>query len=269
MKIIFILLVFNISSLSSKVLHKSDDFLDFVRGFGYKAEAHEIETEDGYLLTVHRILPTTKKHQKFPVFLMHGIIATSGDYVVTGPEKALAFFLADNGFDVWLGNARGNKYSMNHRNFSSESPGFWNFSWHEIGFYDLPGMINYLLKITKALKTFYVGHSQGTTSSLVMLSTRPEYNDKIAQAHLLSPIAFMENFPQPILKILKPEIDKGALDAYTFLNLEPIWNVSVNFRDYFCADIELINEFFCPSLVLVTFFFFGFNKVGVEIDTVS
>lgn len=243
--------------------------MDFVSGFGYTAEAHEVETEDGYLLTLHRILPVTKRHKKYPVLLMHGFLATSGDFIVTGPEKALAFLLADSGFDVWLGNARGNKYSTNHRNFSSESTDFWNFSFHEIGFYDLPGMINYLLKITKASKTFYVGHSQGTTALFVMLSTRPEYNKKISQAHLLSPVAFMESFPQPLMKYLKPEIDNGLLDDYNFLNFEGFWNISVNFRDHFCSDVEIIKEFFCPALVLLTFFFFGANKSGVEIDTVS
>lgn len=48
------------------------------------------------------------------------------------------YMLADNDFDVWLGNARGNTYSANHtilKPFGSRinRRKFWDFSWHEIG----------------------------------------------------------------------------------------------------------------------------------------
>lgn len=72
----------------------------------------------------------------------------------------LAYILADLGFDVWLGNARGNRYSRGHHSMSVESEEFWDFSWHEIGFYDIPAMINYVLDTTKKDKLDYIGHSQ-------------------------------------------------------------------------------------------------------------
>lgn len=43
---------------------------------------------------------------------------------------------------------------------SVESEEFWDFSWHEIGFYDIPAMINYVLETTKTDKLDYIGHSQ-------------------------------------------------------------------------------------------------------------
>lgn len=67
-------------------------------------------------------------------------------------------------------------------------------------------MIDYMLNATSFAKTFYVGHSQGTTSLLVLLSMRPEYNLKITQAHLMAPAAFMENVPHPMFKLLGNEI---------------------------------------------------------------
>lgn len=97
---------------------------------------------------------------------------------------------------VWFGNARGSRYSMKHKNFSSDSREFWTFSWHEIGYYDLPAMIDYVLRESKSPELFYAGHSQGTTSLLVLLSTRPEYNKKITEAHLMAPSAFRKKLPR-------------------------------------------------------------------------
>ncbi|XP_033213205.1 uncharacterized protein LOC117170525 [Belonocnema kinseyi] len=58
---------------------------------------------------------------------MHGNLGSSADWVVTGPSNGLAFLLADSGYDVWLGNNRGNTYSKNHTIFLETSYGFWDF----------------------------------------------------------------------------------------------------------------------------------------------
>lgn len=67
------------------------------------------------------------------------------------------------------------------------------FSWHEIGMYDIPASVDYILNKTENTELYFVGHSQGTTTFLVMNTMRPEYNKKIKFAVLLAPIVFLRN----------------------------------------------------------------------------
>lgn len=139
-----------------------------------------------------------------PIFLMHGMLSASSDWILMGPERALAYALSDAGYDVWMGNARGNTYSKKHKYLSHYFQPFWNFSWNEIGIYDVPAMIDYILQATNEKQLHYVGHSQGTTVFFVMLSEKPNYNDKIKSAHLLGPAAYMGNMYSPMTRAFAP-----------------------------------------------------------------
>lgn len=131
---------------------------------GFHPETHTIETEDGYILKMHRILPRAKDQPpKAPILLIHGMFCTSADYLILGQYKALGYLLSNKGYDVWLGNNRGNTYALKHKTLKSSTNKFWEFSFHEMGYYDLSRMIDYVLEATKQEKLFYVGHSQGTS----------------------------------------------------------------------------------------------------------
>ena len=40
-------------------------------------------------------------------------------WLLLPPKKSLAFLLADNGFDVWIANSRGTKFSRGHTSLTS------------------------------------------------------------------------------------------------------------------------------------------------------
>ncbi|XP_035891469.1 lipase 3-like [Anopheles stephensi] len=174
---------------------------ELVSKYGYNVEEHSLQTEDGYRLTVHRVQSPGLTNGTV-VLLMHGLLCSSADWLMIGPGNALAYLLADQGYDVWLGNARGNRYSRHHDTINPDHSSFWKFSWHEIGRYDIPATIDYILEQTGHRRLQYVGHSQGTTGFFVMASTRPEYNDKIIQMNALAPVAFMGHMKSPLLQFM-------------------------------------------------------------------
>lgn len=101
--------------------------------------------------------------------------------------------LLRNGNDVWLLNARGTRYSRTHTylNPDVQRQIFFNFSFHEIGTLDLPATIDYILYKTLHTQILYIGHSQGSTTSYILCSEKPEYNDKIKAVFSLGPSAFL------------------------------------------------------------------------------
>ena len=65
-------------------------------------------------------------------------------------------------------------------------------------------MIDYVLKDTGASKIQYIGFSQGTTVFWVLMSTRPEYNDKVIAMQALAPVAYVGNIKSPLIKAIAP-----------------------------------------------------------------
>jgi lysosomal acid lipase/cholesteryl ester hydrolase len=59
-------------------------------------------------------------------------------------EVAPAFVAARAGYDVWLGNSRGNKYSKEHTTLDTKSKSYWQFDWETMGDYDLPALLEYI-----------------------------------------------------------------------------------------------------------------------------
>ena len=100
---------------------------------GYFYEEHRVTTEDGYILTLFRIPGKSNdsslvKGTKSAVLLQHGLMDSADGWVANRKEKAPAYILVEAGYDVWLGNSRGNKYSRAHIDPKISQKDYWAFS---------------------------------------------------------------------------------------------------------------------------------------------
>lgn len=74
------------------------------------------------------------------------------------------------------------------------------FSFHEQGYYDLAASIDYALNTTGQRNLYLIGHSRGTTSSFVLLSTRPAYNEKVRLLINYAPVAYIKHAKGALLQ---------------------------------------------------------------------
>ena len=183
---------------------------------GYPLEIHNIMTEDGYQLRVYRI-PGTKDEENYkekvkdPVLFQHGLLDSSDGWVCNSEEKCLPFIMANNNYDVWITNSRGNKHSKYHEAFSPVGYEFWSFSFHEMGMYDLPAVLDHIYNVNRSKKKIiYIGHSQGTCMMFAALTMKLDYfKEKVKVFVALAPVARVANLKSNFLKFLeKIKFDK-------------------------------------------------------------
>lgn len=75
---------------------------------GYPVETHTVQTKDGYLLSIQRIpFGRTKSQSNTPnlrkkvVFLQHGLLSSSTDWVINFPTESLgSYFIFFNFFNT-------------------------------------------------------------------------------------------------------------------------------------------------------------------------
>lgn len=236
-------------------------------------------TSDGYILRLDRIRSKSDE-SKPPIFLMHGLFESSTQWIILGANLSLgnifvllptifnfqfnhlisAYLLNEAGYDVWLGNARGTAPSRSHKYLNPSKKEFWSFSWHEIGLYDVSASIDYILSATHQKKLHYVGFSQGTTSFLVLTSMRPEYNDKIIEANLLSPVAYLGNTKNGLLCFLREHysILMGIVRIYGLNNTIVKNQMFVRLFEFACRNLgDGKTHFGCKFFLL----FFGSNQI--------
>jgi len=189
---------------------------ELITSKGYGCEEHYPVTSDGYVLALQRIRPrnnVTTNSSKV-ILLQHGLLDSAATWVMNQDYNSLGFMLADQGFDVWLSNSRGNEYSHTNIHVKSHKKAFWQFSWDEMAKIDLPTFVDYVTLHTGVDKIYYGGHSQGTLIAFTGFSMNKDLANKIEHFFAMAPIISMGRVEGP-MKLL----GKFHQVFYDWLNL--------------------------------------------------
>ncbi|EEA23908.1 cholesterol esterase [Talaromyces marneffei ATCC 18224] len=239
-------------SVAESIAH-AVDFADLCSIYGYETEEHIVQTKDGYLLGLHR-LPYRRGEEadyvnagkngtrKKVVYLHHGLLMNSEVWVcLTDEQRCLPFQLVERGYDVWLGNNRGNKYSKKSTQSSPASADFWNFSIDEFAFHDIPDSIEYILEVTKQPSLSYIGFSQGTAQAFAALSVHPTLNQKVdvfvALAPAMSPAGLYNGIVDALMKA-SPQVVFLAFGRRSILSSTAMWQ-SILYPPIFVRIIDI------------------------------
>jgi pimeloyl-ACP methyl ester carboxylesterase len=110
--------------------------------------------------------------------MMHGLLDCSVSWFLHEDKaKSLPYLLAAQGYDVWVGNNRGNRLS---RHEDDACPKYWQYTFDHLVDYDQPALIAGVLATTGSEQVIYVGHSQGSTQFLLGLGVHGQLKEKIA-----------------------------------------------------------------------------------------
>uniref|UniRef100_A0A8C3Y2E6 Lipase n=1 Tax=Catharus ustulatus TaxID=91951 RepID=A0A8C3Y2E6_CATUS len=219
---------------------------EIIRYHGFPSEEYEVTTKDGYILAVYRI-PAGRNDrntgQKPAVFLQHAFLGDATHWISNLPNNSLGFVLADAGYDVWLGNSRGNTWSLKHKTLKPCQKEFWQFSFDEMGKYDIPAELNFIMNKTGQKHIYYIGHSEGSAAGFIAFYTYPELAKRVKVffalgpvttcQHATSPLVKLIRFPEPLLRLVLG--CKGAAHQIEFLK-GPVTQLCTSL-DKFCAHV--------------------------------
>ena len=171
----------------------------------YVVEKHIVTTDDGYILQLYRVNLSDVEQQKLPdndklnlnkpVLIQHGIFNDSTS--IMKRHTNVAYYLIDKGFDCWLGNNRGSKFSISNVNAEISSEDFYEYSITEMGIYDQPAFYREILAEypqENDKQIIYFGHSNGNTQMFIALNdpvTKDFMRKHTERFFALSPIVFM------------------------------------------------------------------------------
>ena len=197
-------------------------YKSYIQSFGYKLEENSVTTDDGYILSVWHLNPKSANGKI--VFMQHGLADTAWTFFQLG-KNSLPFLLLKEGFDIWLGNSRGNIFSNSHVSKNPKDPksGYNDYSIDNLAANDLPAMIKYVRSKTGNKKIIYIGHSQGTTIFFMNAMHNPTFTeqsfDRFVALGTVPNIAHTKFAPIEILDKIGTILKKvGIIDTFNLSN---------------------------------------------------
>jgi pimeloyl-ACP methyl ester carboxylesterase len=250
---ILLLIVSLCSSVPVPPVNQHDPDCDYnitqmIQTKGYPCEEHKVLTNDGYILGIFRISHgrnTSSSSPGRPVLLQHGLLDSSTTWVMNFPDQSLGFILADAGYDVWLGNMRGNYFSRAHVKYNPDhDEQFWDFSYDDMARDDLPSMIYYILNVTKHTQIAYVGHSQGTVIAFAEFGRLNNVvQNNVSFWAALAPIAHLGHAISPIRYLSTPKIVK---------DIEELWHELFGRNEFLPSSsiIHWLGKYACGEVII-------------------
>ena len=151
-KSILLLALTTVSIVEAQSQEDIDNYPDYAEAFshgphgGMTWEPIKIQTDDGYTLTMFHITGTKDdgpiEITKPAVILQHAFGSSAIGWLstLTG-QVPMAYNFALMGFDIYLTNNSGVKYSQVHNEYTVDDCKFWLMDWIKWGTYDIPAAV--------------------------------------------------------------------------------------------------------------------------------
>ncbi len=184
-------------------------------------------TADGWTISVCRYEPAKADSGRMPVILCHGL-SYNGQFFDLAPEISLALDLQQAGYDVWVPSLRGAGWSTKPPYsrlrqlfrgdlyttggvFTSMGRGALKINWtvDDHVRYDLPAIIDLVLKESKHKQVHWIGHSMGGMIMVAHLATQPEESRVASFVALGVPVFAPPPLRAPLEQLAK---SRGAVE---------------------------------------------------------
>ncbi|MCO5562207.1 hypothetical protein L7F22_015833 [Adiantum nelumboides] len=164
---------------------------------GYTCREFSVQTDDNFLVGVQRV--SRKGYlgsSKGPVLVLHGILLGGDVWFLNLPEQSLVFMLANEGYDVWVGNTRTTRFSYGHASYTKKDKGFWEWSVDELADYDLSAMMGLVQSQTNQ-KLHYIGYSQASQQAFAAFS-QGKLLEMVSKVVFVAPVAYINHVNSPV-----------------------------------------------------------------------
>ena len=130
--------------------------------------------------------------------------------------------LAKYGYDVWLGNSRGTKYSDKSFNDPQDEKERWAFTMHQMAIYDLQAELRTIEEETGSKLVTYLGLGQGSFLMLYALALLEEsfFAERLYKFVALAPCFYIETAFKSKLQLL--DAFQSAYEKQVYWTTRPV-----------------------------------------------